>query len=47
MLQFLIENGADVNAQGGGYGKKLQEASPCGHEAIAKLLIDSGADVNA
>ena len=38
---------SSVNAQGGYYGNALQAASYGGHEAIAKLLIEKGADVNA
>ena len=44
---LLIEKGADANAQGGYYGNSLQTASYGGHEAIEKLLIEKGADVNA
>jgi hypothetical protein len=47
IAKLLIENGADVNAQGGHYGNALQTASYKGHEAIVKLLIEHGADVNA
>ena len=47
IAKILIENGADVNAQGGHYGNALQAASSEGYEAIAKLLIENGADVNA
>ena len=47
VAELLIENGADVNAQGGLYGNALQAASYEGLEAIAKLLIENGADVNA
>ena len=47
MAKLLIENGADVNAQGGKYGNSLQAASYKGHEAIVKLLIENGADMNA
>ena len=42
-----MDNGADVNAQGGWYGNALQAASYKGHEAIAKLLISKEADVHA
>jgi ankyrin repeat protein len=31
----------------GKYGNALQAASYTGHEAIAKLLLEQGADVNA
>ena len=44
----LLKNGVDVNIQMGGiHGQVLQVASLCGHEAMAKLLIENGADVNA
>ena len=43
----LLENQADVNAQGGFYGNALQAASSGGYEAIVKLLLEKGADVNA
>ncbi|KAG6913560.1 hypothetical protein DXG01_005905 [Tephrocybe rancida] len=43
----LLENKADVNAQGGYCGNALQAASSGGHEAIVKLLLEKGADVNA
>jgi hypothetical protein len=46
-VQKLIEKGADVNAQGGGYGNALQAASCWGHWETVILLIDRGADVNA
>jgi ankyrin repeat protein len=41
-----LEEGADVNAQGGHYGSALQAALHGGHEQIVRLLIDKGADVN-
>ncbi|KAJ6579068.1 ankyrin repeat-containing domain protein, partial [Mycena vulgaris] len=47
MVQLLIDNDADVNAQGGDYGNALQAASHNGHEIVVQLLIDKGADVNA
>jgi len=42
----LIEDGADVNVQGGRYGNVLQAASYGGHEAIVKLLMEKGAHKN-
>ncbi|KAF8531910.1 ankyrin repeat protein, partial [Gautieria morchelliformis] len=45
--QDLLENGADVHAQGGLYGNALQAASLRGHQATVELLLEKGADVNA
>ncbi|KAI9878142.1 MAG: hypothetical protein M1830_001788 [Pleopsidium flavum] len=45
--QLLIDDGADVNAEGGSYGGALQAACHEGHEAIVQLLIAKGANVNA
>ena len=42
----LLENGADVNAQGGEYGNALQAACSGGHQVIVKLLLEKGAEVN-
>jgi ankyrin repeat protein len=42
-----LEEGADINAQGGCYESALQAASEGGHEQVVRLLIDKGADVNA
>ncbi|KAJ6586047.1 ankyrin repeat-containing domain protein [Mycena capillaripes] len=47
MISLLIENGADVNAQGPCSGSAIQVASYFGHEAAVAFLIDNGADVNA
>jgi ankyrin repeat protein len=33
--------------QGGRYGNALQAASYRGHEAVVKMLLDKGAEVNA
>ena len=47
VAKWLLNKGADVNAQGGGYGNALQVASKRGHEQVVKLLLDKSADVNA
>ncbi|KIM30727.1 hypothetical protein M408DRAFT_269568, partial [Serendipita vermifera MAFF 305830] len=47
IVRLLLENGADVNAQGGLYGNALQAASSEGHEQIVRLLVENGAGVNA
>ena len=44
---MLLENGAEVNAEGGEYGNALQAASLGGNEAFLKLLLENGAEVNA
>ena len=46
-MKMLLENGAEVNAEGGEYGNALQAASYGGNEAIVKLLLENGAEVNA
>ncbi|KAK4117923.1 hypothetical protein N657DRAFT_584570, partial [Parathielavia appendiculata] len=45
--RLLLDNGADVNAQGGQYGTALQAAASKGEMEIVRLLLDNGADVNA
>ncbi|KAF5337879.1 hypothetical protein D9758_016142 [Tetrapyrgos nigripes] len=47
MISLMMENGEDVNAQGGQYGTALQAASWEGNVDIVKLLLQNGADVNA
>lgn len=47
MTELLLEQGADVNAQGGSYGNALTAASSEGHTAVAKLLINANANVNS
>ena len=47
MAEFLIRNGADVNAKGDDGGTALHAAAFLGQYEIAKLLIQNGADVDA
>jgi ankyrin repeat protein len=47
MARTLLDNGAEVNAQGGAYGNALQAASARGHEQVVKTLLNAGADINA
>jgi ankyrin repeat protein len=47
VVNLLLNNGADVNAQGGKYGSALWAASRGGHEQVVELLLNNGADVNA
>jgi hypothetical protein len=43
ITKLLLDNKADVNAQGGEYGNALQAASEGGHEQVVKVLLDAGA----
>jgi hypothetical protein len=47
ITRLLLDEGAEVNAQGGRYGNALQAASAGGHEQVVKMLLDKGAEVNA
>ena len=47
IVEFLLNKGADVNAQDREGRTPLHYASERGHKDVAKLLIDKGADVNA
>ena len=47
VTKLLIDDGVDVDAQGGRYSTALQAASARGHWSVVKLLIDAGANVNA
>ncbi|KAJ7111250.1 ankyrin repeat-containing domain protein [Mycena epipterygia] len=46
-VQFLLEEGADVNASEEEHGSALQAASSQGHMEIVQFLVEKGADVNA
>jgi ankyrin repeat protein len=45
-VQLLLENGADVNIQGGQFNTALQAASYSGHDQIVHWLLEAGADVD-
>lgn len=42
-VEKVLNDGADVNAQGGWYGNALQAASSGGHQEILQILVDNGA----
>lgn len=46
ITELLLDQGADVNAQGGVFGDALTAASSEGHTAVAELLINAGAWVD-
>ena len=47
VVKLLLDQDANVNAQGGRYSNALQGASAQGFKEIVQLLLDNGADVNA
>jgi ankyrin repeat protein len=47
VVQLLLNQGAEVNAQGGFYGNALQAASCSGNKELIQLLLNQGADVDA
>ncbi|KAK5075725.1 hypothetical protein LTR70_010046 [Exophiala xenobiotica] len=47
VVVILLEQKAEVNAQGGEYGNALQAALANGHEKVVQMLLEQGADVNA
>jgi ankyrin repeat protein len=46
VVDYLLQNGAQVNAKANCQATSLHYASECGHLDICKLLIEYGADVN-
>ncbi|KAK3174277.1 hypothetical protein OEA41_001521 [Lepraria neglecta] len=47
VTEGFLNEGADVNAQGGDYGNALQAASYRGHDRVVQILLDKRADINA
>jgi ankyrin repeat protein len=43
IVTLLLDEGADINAQGGKYGNALQAALDRGYKEVAKLLQTHGA----
>jgi ankyrin repeat protein len=43
---MLLDKGANVNLQVGGYGTALQAASSRGHKEVVQVLLDRDANVN-
>ncbi|KAJ7250208.1 hypothetical protein C8J57DRAFT_1667731, partial [Mycena rebaudengoi] len=46
IVQLLLDQGVNVNAESGSYGSALHAASREGHEAIVQLLLNRGAEMN-
>ena len=47
VVEEVLSEEADVNAQSGGHGSALYAASEGGHGQIVQMLLDKGANVNA
>ncbi|KAL8818033.1 MAG: hypothetical protein Q9191_008026 [Dirinaria sp. TL-2023a] len=47
VIENIMPQIIDVNAQGGYYGNALQAASEGGQEKVVQILLNAGADVNA
>jgi ankyrin repeat protein len=46
VVQLLVENGADVKSPNSSGGKSLFAAANNGHEAVVKLLLEAGVNIN-
>lgn len=46
VVEYLLQKGANVNAQANCKATSLHYASECGHLEICTLLLDYGGDVN-
>ncbi|CAG8397932.1 unnamed protein product [Penicillium salamii] len=46
VVKLLLDEGADVNAQGGEYGNSLQAACSGGYAKIAHMLLERGVNIN-
>lgn len=47
VVQILLEQSANVNAESKLFGSALSGASAKGHERVLQLLLEKGANVNA
>ena len=47
LFSMKMDEGANVNMQGGYFGNALQAASAGGYEQVVKLLLRKGANINA
>jgi ankyrin repeat protein len=47
IVRFLVENGADVNAQGGKYGSALQASIANHKQSVEKFLLTNGAKLHS
>lgn len=46
VVEHILAQTVNINAQGGSYGNALQATSARGHEKVVEMLLDAGADVN-
>jgi ankyrin repeat protein len=47
VVQMLLDQGAEVNTEGGDYDNALQVSSAGGHEKVVQMMLDQGAEMNA